>query len=71
MVVVERVDVIIARDEGAFQQGFAARRRDIPPALGDPCLAVLIADGDADAAFRGIAQAKIDRESRSRGERAK
>ena len=58
-VVVDRVDVIEARDQRAAQQRFAGSRRQVPPAFGGPALGVLVADRDADPAAGVVAQPEI------------
>src|SRR5208282_2126075 len=61
MIVVDGVDIIITRDEIALEHGFAAARRQIPPAFRGPAVGVLVADGDADPAPGIIAKAEIGR----------
>ena len=58
-VVIDRVDVIIARHQRAAQQRFAGARRHVPPAFGDPALGVLVAERDADPAAGVVAQPEI------------
>ena len=58
-VVVDRVDVIVTRDQCAAQQRFARARRNVPPAFGGPALVVLVADRDADPAAGVVAQPEI------------
>ena len=60
-VVVERVDVIEPCDQRAAQQGLAAARGHVPPALGGPALGVLVAERDADPARRVVAEPEIGR----------
>ena len=54
-VIVDRIDIIITRDEGPSQQRFTRTGRDVPPALGGPSFVVFVPDGDADPAARIIA----------------
>ena len=56
---VHRIDIIIFRGERAAQQDLATARLHVPPALGDPGLAIGIGDRHADAARRIVAQAEI------------
>ena len=59
-VVVDRIDVIEARDQGPLEHRLAGARRQIPPAFGDPAaVGVLVADGDADAAAGVVAQMEV------------
>ena len=59
-VVVDRVDVIEARDQRSLEHGLAGARRQIPPAFGDPAaVGVLVADRDADPAAGVVAQMEI------------
>src|SRR5712692_8965251 len=67
-VVVDRVDIIEAGDERALEQRVAAARRQVPPPLGGPAVAVLVADGDADAASGVVAEAEIGRHRHCGGE---
>jgi hypothetical protein len=60
-IVIAGIDIIITRDEIAFQHGFAGSRLQVPPALGGPAIRILIADGDADPAGRVVAQTEIGR----------
>ena len=66
-VVVDRVDVIEARDQGALEQRLAAARRQVPPAFGGPAaVGVLVADRDADAAAGVVAQTEVGQRRRRR-----
>src|SRR6185437_4035605 len=58
-VVVDRVDVIIARDQRAAQQSFASARRHVPPAFGGPALGILVAERDADPAAGIVAEPEV------------
>src|SRR5215217_9241245 len=58
-IVVDRVDIEIPRRQLALEQGFAAARVEVPPAFRDPALRVAVADRDADAARRHIAQPQV------------
>src|SRR5690606_11344084 len=60
------VKVVEAGRERTFDQRLAARRFDMPPALGDPACLCAITDADADEVLGGIADAKIGQ--RRRGE---
>jgi hypothetical protein len=60
-IVIDRVDIIITGDEIAFQYGFAASCRQVPPALGGPAIGILVADGDTDPARRVVAKTEIRR----------
>ena len=60
-IIIERVNIVIARDERAFQQHFAGLRGDVPPAFADPAGLVLISDCDTDAAGGRIAELEIRR----------
>ena len=60
-VVVERVDIIEACDQRAAQQGLAAARGHVPPALGGPALGILVAERDADAAGGVVAETEVRR----------
>ena len=60
-IVIERVDVIVARDQRAAQQRLATPRRHVPPAFGGPALGVLVAERDADPAGSIVAEPEIGR----------
>ena len=60
-VIVDRVDVIISRDERSAQQRLAAARGHVPPAFGGPALGVLVAERDADPAGGVVAEPEIGR----------
>src|SRR5262249_44199986 len=47
-VIVDRIDVIEARDECAPQHSLAAAGGDVPPAFSGPAFVLLVADRDAD-----------------------
>src|ERR1700730_8503167 len=66
-VVVDRVDVIEPGDQRAFEQGVAAARRQVPPALGGPALGVLVAKRNPDPASGVVAQAEVGRRRPERG----
>src|SRR3569833_4392013 len=65
--IIDRVDVIVTRDQRAAQQRFAGTRRDVPPAFGGPAFGVLVADRDADPAAGIVAEAEVGI-SRRRGD---
>ena len=58
-VVIDRVDVVEPGAELPLQQGLAAARIQVPPALRHPALRIAIAERDADAARRHVAQAQV------------
>jgi hypothetical protein len=58
-VVIDREHVEETGRQRSLEQGFAAARVQVPPALGDPSLRVAIADRDADAARGHVAQAQV------------
>src|SRR5262249_59813338 len=58
-IVMEGVDVPEATGERAFEERFAGGGGVVPPALRRPPAGVLVADRDADAAARRIAQLEI------------
>ena len=60
-VIVERVDVIEARDQRSAQQRLATARGHVPPALGGPALGVLVAERDADPARGVVAEPEVGR----------
>ena len=64
-IVVDGVDIIITRDEIALEHGLAGARRQVPPAFRGPAVGILVADGDADAARRVVAQPEIGRRRRA------
>ena len=59
LVVVDRVDVIEARDQRPADQRLAGIGADGPPAFGGPASLVLVADRDPDPARGAVAQAEI------------
>ena len=58
-VVVDRVDVVVARDQRPAQNRLAGARGQVPPAFGGPLLGVLVADRDADPAAGVVAEPEI------------
>src|SRR6185312_375512 len=58
-VVVDRVDVIVTRDQRAAQQRFAGSWRNVPPAFGGPAFRILVTDGDAHAAAGVVAEPEV------------
>src|SRR5262249_57281011 len=59
-VVVDRIDVVVARRQRAPQDDLAsAAARQIPPPFGGPPILVLVADGHPDPAGRVVADAEI------------
>ena len=60
-VIIERVDVIISRDQRALQQGFATARGHVPPTLGGPALGILVAQRNTHPARRVVAKAEVRR----------
>src|SRR5262252_1716082 len=64
-VIIDRIDIIEARSKVAAKQRLAVTCRKVPPAFGRPTLAVLVAQRDADATFREVADTEIS----SRGRR--
>src|SRR5579871_4056246 len=58
-VVVNRVDVVGTRREISTQQRFAIARPYVPPSLGRPAFAVLVANCNADSALGQVAHSKI------------
>ena len=58
-VVIEGVDVIEASGKLAFEQGLAGAGAQVPPSLRDPALRIPIAERDADAAARHVAQPEV------------
>ena len=58
-VIVDRVDVVVARDQRAAQQRLAAPRRQVPPALGGPALVLLVAERNPDPAAGIVAEPEI------------
>src|SRR5260370_41113993 len=58
-VIVDRIDVIEARNERAPQHGLAAAGGNVPPAFGGPALVLLVADRDADPVAGIVAEAGI------------
>ena len=65
-VVVDRVDIIEARDQRALEQRLAGARRQVPPAFGDQPVGVLVADRDADAAAGVVAEPEVGQRRRRR-----
>src|SRR5690606_7295541 len=59
LIVVLRVEIIIARDQRAAHQRLAGPGRKIPPAFRGPVIAVLVAERDPDPAISAIADAEI------------
>src|SRR6185312_6561422 len=66
-VVVDGVEIVVAGNQTTLEQAFAGPRRNIPPALGGPALAFLVAHGDADAAAGVVADAEIGGRRARRG----
>ena len=58
-VIIERVDVIEAGNQGSLQQGLTASRGHVPPALGGPSLRILVAERDSDPAGGVVAEAEV------------
>ena len=58
-IVVDGMNIVEAANEHALEQGLAGMGRDVPPAFGGPTFGILVADGHADAACRGIAQLEV------------
>src|SRR5262249_41609018 len=65
-VIIDGVDVVIARDQRAAQHGLAAARGDVPPALGGPTVVLLVADRDPDPVAGVVAEAEIGKRRRAR-----
>ncbi len=64
LIVIKRIDIIKACDKRSAHQRLASVRCHVPPALGGPDVVVLVADGDADAALRAVAETKIGMRNR-------
>src|SRR5579862_5470219 len=60
-IVIDRVEIIVSRHKIALEHRFARPCRQVPPAFRRPALPILVADGDADAARRIVAQPEIGR----------
>src|ERR1700756_2520548 len=58
-VIVDRIDVIEARNERAPQHSLAAAGGDVPPAFGGPAFVFLVADRDAEPVAGIVAEAEI------------
>src|SRR3954452_20989484 len=58
-VIVDRVDIVIARDQRAAQQRLAGAGRQVPPALGGPALVFLVAERNPDPAAGIVAEPEI------------
>src|SRR5262249_52019584 len=63
-VVVDRIDVIEARDERTPQHGLAAASGDVPPALGGPAVILLVADRDPDPVAGVVAETEVGHRGR-------
>src|SRR5262249_53323172 len=58
-VIVDRIDIIETRREISAKQRFAIACGNVPPALGRPTLAILVAERDTNSALGQVADAKI------------
>src|SRR5690606_4111537 len=59
LVVIDREYVVVAGDEAALEKRLAGICADVPPPFARPALGVLVAEGDADAAFGVVAELEI------------
>src|SRR2546428_494367 len=60
-VIVDRIDVIEARNERAPQHGLAAAGGSVPPAFGGPAFVLLVPDRDAEPVAGIVAEAEFGR----------